>query len=186
MNCEGQQHGEQIDVYSVYENGKRNKWFSKKVRVNCMSFEDELRKQSRQINYSDRDRLLRETAKKCVPDFKKACESRSRLGYNTCSKAAGYYDGVTRLVYAVPDERYEVERTQAMASIILRNDIYIRMSEAETFQQYLREELDGNGLERVSIQQEECVLEYRKTGFFGSRQVRDRLWKYKFVLFLSW
>ena len=151
-----------------------------------MSFEDELRKQSRQIDYSDRDRLLRETAKKCVPDFKEACESRSRLGYNTCSKAAGYYDGVTRFVYAVPDERYEVERAQAMASIILRNDIYIRMSEAETFQQYLREELDGNGLERVSIRQEECVLEYRKTGFFGSRQVRDRLWKYKFVLFLSW
>lgn len=152
-----------------------------------MSFEDQLRNAANRIDYSDRDRLLRETAEKCIPNFREDCESCARLGYHRCEHTARYNDGLSHFVFAVADERYEAARAAAMASLILQNDIYIKLSEAETFQQYLRQALQRSDMGSASVSMKEEVAEYKKTGLFGSvRTVREKLGKYSFTLFMSW
>lgn len=152
-----------------------------------MSFEDHLRKYSQMIDYSDRDKLLRETAKRCVPDFKKGCEVQARVGRSSWTQAAGYNIGLDRSVIFVPDAGYEAARAEAARSLILCNDIYFKLSEAERFQALLRQELQDHDMGNTRVWLQEATLNYKKTGFFGSvRSVREPLGKYRVYMSLSW
>ena len=70
-----------------------------------MSFEDQLRNTMKQIDYSDRDRLLRETARKAVKEFKELCLLKARMGEHFCSLMAKTTEPAkSHLVYIYRDE----------------------------------------------------------------------------------
>ena len=106
-----------------------------------MSFEDQLRNTINRIDYSDRDRLLRETARKSVQEFKELCLLKARMGEHFCSLMAKTTEpGKSHLVYIYRDEDYEAVKAMGSPLPSLGEHIFLKRSEADLFLEYIREE----------------------------------------------
>ena len=106
-----------------------------------MSFEDQLRNTINRIDYSDRDRLLRETARKSVQEFKELCLLKARMGEHFCSLMAKTTEpGKSHLVYIYRDEDYEAVKAMGSPLPSLGEHTFLKRSEADLFLEYIREE----------------------------------------------
>ena len=96
-----------------------------------MSFEDQLRNTMNRIDYSDRDRLLRETARKSVQEFKELCLLKARMCEHFCSLMAKTTEpGKSHLVYIYRDEDYEAAKAMGSPLASLGEHIFLKRSES--------------------------------------------------------
>ena len=110
-----------------------------------MDFEDQLRKAANRIDYSDRDRLLRETARKSVKEFKELCLLKAQMGEH----------------------------------------IFLKLSEADTFLEYIREEFRAQDMQSARADLEEDISSVPKRGLFGKvRRVSNN--RYKVIMSMGW
>ena len=155
-----------------------------------MSFEDQLRKAANRIDYSDRDRLLRETARKSVEDFKEGCLIKARLGehfYATMATTAGPAKIQTHRVYFYRDKDYEAAKAQGSPLPSLGEDIFLRLSEADQFLNCIREEFRVQDMRSARAELMEDIGTIPKQGLFGTvTRVPVSNNRYKVMLSMSW
>ena len=153
-----------------------------------MSFEDQLRNTMKQIDYSDRDRLLRETARKSVIGFKELCLHKARMGEHFCSLMAKTTEPTkTHFVYVYKDEDYEAAKAMGTPLPSLGEYIFLKLSEADTFLEYIREEFRVQDMRSARVNMVEDISMTPKQGLFGKvRQVQVSNNRYKVMLSMSW
>lgn len=151
-----------------------------------MSFEDQLRKAANQVDYSDRDRLLRETARKAVKEFKELCLLKARMSEHSCSLMAKTTEpGKSHLVYIYRDEDYEAAKAMGSPLPGLGEHIFLKRSEADQFLEYIREEFRAQDMQSARADLEEDISSVPKRGLFGTvRRVSNN--RYKVMLSMSW
>lgn len=153
-----------------------------------MSFEEQLRKTMNQVDYSDRDRLLRETARASVIGFKELCLLKARMGEHFCSLMARTTEPAkTNLVYVYRDEDYEAAKAMGTPLPSLGEYIFLKLSEAEPFMEYIREEFRVQDMRSARVNMVEDISTMPKQGLFGKvRQVQVSNNRYKVMLSMSW
>lgn len=153
-----------------------------------MSFEDQLRKAANQIDYSDRDRLLRETARKAVKEFKELCLLKARMGEHFCSLMAKTTEPAkSHLIYVYRDEDYEAAKAKGTPLPSLGEYIFLKRSEADQFLEYIREEFRAQDMRSARVNMVEDISTMPKQGLFGKvRQVQVSNNRYKVMLSMSW
>ena len=151
-----------------------------------MSFEDQLRNTMKQIDYSDRDRLLRETAMKAVKEFKELCLLKARMGEHFCSLMARAREpGASHPVYIYRDEDYEMAKAMGSPLPSLGEYIFLKRSEADQFLEYIREEFRAQDMQSARADLEEDISSVPKRGLFGTvRRVSNN--RYKVMMSMSW
>ena len=152
-----------------------------------MSFEDQLRKTMSQIDYSDRDKLLRNTAKGAVRSFRENCMMFARMGKSFYSLSACENEpGKTYSVYFYKDEDYEAAKARGTPLPHMGEHIFLKLSEADKFMEYLREELSAQDMASTHVRLEEDISTLPKQGLFGVRKVRCSNNRYQVFLSMSW
>ena len=136
-----------------------------------MDFEDQLRKAANRIDYSDRDRLLRETARKSVQEFKELCLLKAQMGEHSCSLMAKTTEpGKSHLVYIYRDVDYEMAKAKGSPLPSLGEYIFLKRSEADRFLEYIREEFRAQDMRSARADLEEDISSVPKRGLFGKAQ----------------
>lgn len=153
-----------------------------------MSFEDQLRNTMKQIDYSDRDRLLRETARKSVKELKDLCLIKARMGEHVCTVMANTKEpGKTHLVYFYKDEDYEAAKAKGTPLAHLGEHIFLRLSEADRFLEYVREEFRAQDMQHAYADLVEDFFRMPKQGLFGKvTWVTESNHRYKVMLSMGW
>lgn len=151
-----------------------------------MSFEEQLRNTMKQIDYSDRDRLLRETARKSVQEFKELCLLKAQMGEHFCTLMARAREpGVSHPVYIYRDEDYEMAKAMGSPLPSLGEYIFLKRSEADQFLEYIREEFRAQDMRSARADLEEDISSVPKRGLFGTvRRVSNN--RYKVMMSMSW
>lgn len=153
-----------------------------------MSFEDQLRKTANRIDYSDRDRLLRETARKSVQEFKELCLLKAQMGEHFCTLMARVREpGVSHLVYIYRDEDYEAAKAKGTPLPSMGEIIFLRLSEADQFLNCIREEFRVQDMQSARAELVEDISKMPKRGLFGTvTRVPVSYNRYKVMLSMSW
>ena len=153
-----------------------------------MSFEDELRMKMGLIDDSDREGFLKATASACVRAFKETCRSNAMLGQCYASTMAVTREpGKTNFIYAVEDSKYETAKAKGSPYPETGHYFFVKLSEAELFQAYVREEFKHQDMEKATISIEKDIRTGIKPGLFGqAKRFQYSTDRYKFNLFLSW
>lgn len=151
-----------------------------------MSFEEQLRNTMKQIDYSDRDRLLRETARKSVQEFKELCLLKAQMGEHFCTLMARTREpGASHPVYIYRDEDYEMAKAMGSPLPSLGEYIFLKRSEADQFLEYIREEFRAQDMRSARADLEEDISSVPKRGLFGTvRRVSNN--RYKVMMSMSW
>ncbi len=151
-----------------------------------MSFEEQLRNTMKQIDYSDRDRLLRETARKSVQEFKELCLLKAQMGEHSCSLMARAREpGVSHPVYIYREEDYEMAKAMGSPLPSLGEYIFLKRSEADQFLEYIREEFRAQDMRSARAELVEDISSIPKRGLFGTvRRVSNN--RYKVMMSMSW
>lgn len=153
-----------------------------------MSFEDQLRSTMKQIDYSDRDRLLRETARKSVQEFKELCLLKARMGEHFCSLMARAREpGVSHPVYIYRDEDYEMAKAMGSPLPSLGEYIFLKRSEADRFLEYIREEFQVQDMQSARADLVEDISKMPKQGLFGKvTWVSESNHRHKVMMSMGW
>ena len=153
-----------------------------------MSFEDQLRNTMKQIDYSDRDRLLRETARKSVQEFKELCLLKARMGKHFCTLMAKTTEpGKSHLVYIYRDEDYEAAKAKGTPLPGLGEHIFLKLSEADQFLNCIREEFRAQDMQSARADLEEDISSVPKRGLFGKvTWVSESNHRHKVMMSMSW
>jgi hypothetical protein len=151
-----------------------------------MSFEDQLRNTMNRIDYSDRDRLLWETVRKSVLEFKELCLLKARMGEHFCSLMAKTTEpGKSHLVYIYRDEDYEAVKAMGSPLPSLGEHIFLKRSEADQFLNCIREEFRAQDMQSARVELMEDISPVPKRGRFGTmRKVSNN--RYKVMMSMSW
>ena len=150
-----------------------------------MSFEDQLRSQLPEQENGDRAEWVRDVARKCAAEFADGCVSFARMGKHSLQHVAGYTSyGDRAIVYAYPDERYELEKAKGSS---VGKICYLRLSESELFMSCLKDAFQSYEMNSARVSMQEDVLSYTKRGMFGNvSTVRRPLGRYTFELSAHW
>lgn len=153
-----------------------------------MSFEDELRMKMGLIDDSDRDGFLKATASACVRAFKETCRTNAMLGQHCANTLAVTREpGKTNSIYAVEDSKYEAAKAKGSPYPETGQYLFVKLSEAEIFQAYVREEFKEQDMEKATISMKEDIQTGIKPGLFGqAKRFQYSTGRYRFYLFLSW
>ena len=153
-----------------------------------MSFEDQLRNTMNGIDYSDRDRLLGETARKSVQEFKELCLLKARMGEHFCSLMAKTTEpGKSHLVYIYRDEDYEAAKAIGSPLPSLGEHIFLKRSEADLILEYIREEFRVQDMQSARAELVEDISKMPKQGLFGKvTWVSESNHRYKVMMSMSW
>ena len=153
-----------------------------------MSLEEQLRNTMKQIDYSDRDRLLRETARKSVQEFKELCLLKARMGEHFCTLMARAREpGVSHLVYIYRDEDYEMAKAMGSPLPSLGEYIFLKLSEADQFLTCIREEFRAQDMQSARAELVEDISKMPKQGLFGKvTWVSESNHRHKVMMSMSW
>lgn len=153
-----------------------------------MRFEDQLRNTMKQIDCSDRDRLLRNTARASVKEFKELCLLKAQMGEHFCSLMVRTKEpGLTHLVYLYRDENYEAAKAMGSPLPSMGEHIFLKLSEADQLLKYIREEFRVQDMQSARAELTEDISTRPKQGLFGKvRQVPASYNRYKVMLSMSW
>ena len=151
-----------------------------------MSFNDRLRQLNIGPDYSDREKLLTDTAEKCADHFASKCEVFAIVGYTTWKEPLKYEIGdFVYIVYVSPDSRYEEDKKEEDSSYSLTRKVYIKASEADKFLNLLKSEFAKREMENVVITKQDWP--YLKTVYQGKRFVTQQTFgRYSFQVEMSW
>lgn len=154
--------------------------------MNGMSFNDRLRQLNIGPDYSDREKLLSDTAEKCADHFACNCEVFAVIGYTTWKDWVKYEIGdFTFTVYVFPDYRYEEDKKAEDSSYDLRRKICIKASEADKFLNLLKSEFAKREMENVVITKQDCpYLSVVRQGYLY--ETKETYGRYSFQVEMSW
>ena len=153
-----------------------------------MSFEDQLRSSMNQVDYSDRDRLMRETARKSVREFRELCQLKARMGEHFCSVMARTREpGSSHLVYFYKDKDYTAAIAKGSPLPHLGEHIFLKLSEADQFLEYVRKQFQFYDMQSARAELVEDISSGIQRGLFGKLSwVSTFNNRYKVMLSMRW